>query len=95
MSAAAESVVEDADLGRPVRIRWIDSGGHDNRAWAPRTEFMAAVELDDMVCETVGLWMGENDTVIAIAQTRDAHNGNWLSVQVIWKPALILKEYLG
>lgn len=86
-------ITEDEHLGRPCRARWIDSGMSRDKGWAKREAYMA-LESGAMECETVGLWLGEDDEHIVIAQTRDKQNDNWLMAQVIWKHAVLLVEWL-
>lgn len=87
---AAKSVSADEDLGRPVRVRWLDSG-LALYGWQQKGD------LPDNVSEveSVGLWMGENENVVMVGGTRDAENQNWLNVQLIWKPCLVAKEWLS
>lgn len=86
---SGETVMQDDDLGRPVRIRWIDSGLAVH-GWSAEHELPKTVSH----CESVGLWMGENDEVVMVGGTRDAETSNWLNVQLIWKPSIIEKEWL-
>ena len=83
------SVNQDDDLGRPVRILWIDSGLAVH-GWTQRHEMPAMVET----VESVGLWMGENDDVVMIGGTRDKGNHSWLNCQLIWKESIRGKEWL-
>jgi hypothetical protein len=84
-----ENVNADDDLGRPVRIKWIDSG-------LAVGSWTQARDLPDDVAtvESIGMWMGENDHVVYLAGTRDVDNENWLNCQLIWKRAIIEKEWL-
>lgn len=84
------TVMQDSDLGRIVRIRWIDSGYALN-GWTHTDKVPETV----MTVESVGLWMGENDKVIMVAGTRDEANDNWLNVQLIYKPCIETKEWLS
>lgn len=86
------NITEDSDLGRAVRIMWIDSGEHQDRGWDNRENFTDALVCSP--CETVGMWLGESADAIIIAQSRDKHNDNWMAIQVIWKPSLVRKEWL-
>ena len=90
---ALVDITQDPDLGRAVRIIWIDSGLHRDRGWAPREEFLES-DFHVLEVETVGLWMGESDTAISIGQSRDAHNDNWIAAQIIYKPCIVRKEWL-
>lgn len=85
----ADSISADLDLGRPVRIRWIDSGLSVTE-WSDRHELPKDVSR----VESVGLWIGENDHVVYIAGTRDVENEHWLNCQIIWKRAIIEQEWL-
>lgn len=93
---ARESVNADEDLGRAVRVRWIDSGLAVHDGWMLRSE------LPDNVCtvETMGLWIGENEDVVMVAGTR-AEAGSmgsseqWLNCQLIWKPSIVSQEWLS
>lgn len=92
--AVAEEVANvnaDADLGRPVRIVWIDSGLSVHNGWMDAKDLPAMVET----VETVGLWMGENDSIVMVAGTRDSSNESWLHAQLIWKAAITAKEWLS
>ena len=84
------TVMQDADKGRVVRVRWIDSGLAVH-GWNHPHEVPKSVET----VESVGLWMGENDEVVMVAGTRDMANDNWLNVQLIYKPCIIDKEWLS
>lgn len=91
----AESVSEDDDLGRSVRVRWIDSGLAVHNGWMTRSE------LPDNVAtvETVGLWLGENEHVVVVAGTRamgeEAGSEQYLNCQLIYKPCIVIKEWLS
>jgi hypothetical protein len=84
-----DTVMADSDVGRPVRVRWIDSGLAVH-GWNTFEELPASVEE----VETVGLWMGENDDCIMIGSTRDSKANSWLGAQLIWKDAICKKEWL-
>lgn len=92
---ARESVNADDDLGRAVRVRWIDSGLAVHDGWMLRSE------LPDNVCtvETMGLWIGENEDVVMVAGTRAEAGAmgseQWLNCQLIWKPSIVSKEWLS
>jgi hypothetical protein len=88
----SEDVTADENIGRAVRIRWIDSGLHSDRSWAGLHEW--ELDMKAAECDTVGLWIGENENVVAVAQTHDAANGNWMAVQVVWKVAVIAIDFL-
>lgn len=84
------AIAADADEGRPVRIRWTDSGMAIH-GWQPRE----VIEPVMSSVETVGLWMGENEEIVMIGGSRDRLNGNWGECQLIWKPSISHKEWLG
>lgn len=86
-------IAEDSDLGRAIRIIWTDSGMSRDKGWASR-EVYAEFDMSSLTCETVGLWLGQDDDVVAVAQSRDEVNDNWLCAQIIWKPSIIRKEWL-
>lgn len=85
-----DTVMQDDDLGRPVRVRWMDSG-LALTGWKQKTELPSFISP----VESVGLWMGENDEVVMMAGAHDEDNHNWLNVQLIWKPSVIVKEWLS
>lgn len=86
-------IEQDPDLGRAVRIIWIDSGLHRSQGWGTLEDYK--VHKDGvMEVETVGLWMGQSAKAIAVAQSRDEDNGNWMAAQIIYKPCIIRKEWL-
>lgn len=90
-----EDITADADLGRSVRIRWIDSGLAAHDGWMSRSEIPTNV----WTVETVGLWLGENDNVVAVAGTRalgeDKGSEQYLNAQLIYKPCVVSKEWLS
>lgn len=88
-AAEALSVIEDDNLGKPVRVRWIDSG-MSIHGWRQ----LPAVFEDPPSVETVGLWMGENERVVMVGGSRDADNENWGECQLIWKPSITSREWL-
>lgn len=88
------NITADKDVGRAVRVIWTDSGFHHDEGWAPIETFMAA-DVHAMRVETVGIWMGENEEVIAVAQSRDEDNCNWLAAQIILKSCVVKKEWLS
>jgi len=90
---ALADITSDDNLGRAVRVRWIDSGMHYDAGWAHREEFLGD-DLKTMECESVGLWMGESDHAVALGQTRDIENNNWMAAQIIWKPSILAVEWL-
>ena len=89
----SEDITSDENLGRPVRVNWIDSGLAVH-SWTTLKDMPDNVEH----VESVGLWMGENDNVVMLAGTRagtrDSSNDNWLNCQLIWKQAIIEQEWL-
>jgi hypothetical protein len=91
----AESVSEDVDLGRAVRVRWIDSGLAAHDGWMLRSDIPDNVAT----VETVGLWLGENDNVVMVAGTRATAESmgseQYLNAQVIYKPCIVSKEWLS
>jgi len=91
----AESISEDADLGRAVRVRWIDSGLAAHDGWM----LMSEIPTDVATVETIGLWLGENDNVVMVAGTRAmegmGQSEQYLNAQVIWKPSIVSKEWLS
>lgn len=89
-AAEALSVAQDADIGRAVRITWIDSG-QAAHGWQSIDSLPAATPT----IETVGLWMGENANVMMVGGSHDAINCNWGECQLIWKPAVLNKEWLA
>lgn len=84
------SVPEDADTGRPVRVWWMDSGLHVHIGWSKRSEHM----VDCSKVESVGLWLGQTDTMLFVASSRDQDNDNWMGSQTIWRPSVISVEFL-
>lgn len=84
------SVPEDEDTGRPVRIWWMDSGLHVNLGWSKREDHMH----DTTMVESVGLWLGQTDTMLFVANSRDRENDNWLGSQTIWRPSVKTIEFL-
>ncbi len=88
-SSEPQDVMADEHLGRPLLVRWIDSGLALN-GWTSQHDIPKTVSS----VESVGLWIGENDEVMMIAGTRDEENCNWLNVQLIWKKAVTGKEWL-
>lgn len=93
VSRAAVDIQQDVNLGRAIRVMWTDSGCHHDAGWAKLDEFFDGT-LRVLDVETIGLWMGENDDIVAVAQSRDVGNDNWMAAQVIWKPSIISKEWL-
>jgi hypothetical protein len=89
-AAEVRSVSQDEDTGRPVRVRWVDSG-LGITGWKQ----MKDMPSDVSHCESVGLWMGENDRIVMIGGSRDDTNDNWNEAQLIWKPSIISKEWLS
>lgn len=90
------NVMLDGDLGRVVRIRWIDSGMSLPHRWLTREQAMTKMEtMESAPVETVGLWMGENDYVVMVGQSRDRTNDNWMAAQLIWKQCITEKEFLS
>lgn len=85
-----DTVMQDGDTGRIVRLRWLDSGLAVT-GWKTLSELPQSVEE----VETVGLWMGENDHCVMVGSSRDAHFNSWLGVQLIWKDAITTKEFLS
>lgn len=92
---AAGSVSEDADLGRAIRVRWIDSGLSAHDGWMLKADIPTNVAT----VETVGLWLGENDNVVMVAGTRASAESmgseQYLNAQVIYKPCIVSKEWLS
>lgn len=84
------NVSQGPDTGRPVRVRWIDSGLFAS-GWRVFSEMPKQVEQ----VETVGLWMGENEHCIMVGSSRDATNETWLGAQLIWKPSIVSQEWLA
>lgn len=84
------NVTSDDDLGRAVRVRWMDSG-LSVHGWRQISDIPTNVEE----CESVGLWMGENEHVVMLGGSRDSNNNNWNDVQLIWKPSMLVKEWLS
>lgn len=89
----SENISADENLGRVVRVRWTDSGLHQSFGWAKRGEFFDH-DLAALGVETVGLWVGENENVVCVAQSRDEKNDNWMSVMAIWKPSVQVVEWI-
>lgn len=89
MADIASSIMADEHTGKPVLIRWTDSGMAVH-GWTDRHDLPDNVEE----VETVGFWVGENDEVVATASTRDAQGDSWLNVQLIWKPSITHKEWM-
>lgn len=88
------SVVGHPDeVGRPVRIRWVDSGMTVPR-WAAASYIEGKTQDMLGAVETVGLWMGENEHVVMVGQSRDVTNGNWMAGTLIYKPCILDKEWL-
>jgi hypothetical protein len=92
--AALSNITSDDNLGKPVRVRWIDSGLSLHR-WLNKDD--VEEKTKDMLSpvETVGLWMGENETVVMVGQSRDAEHANWMSAFLIWKPSIQAVEWLS
>lgn len=90
-SEELSTVMQDDDVGRAVRIRWVDSGLAYGAGWQ-KIDDLPDIHVE--TCETVGIWMGENDNVVMVGQTRDAANDNWNQPMVIWKPSIVAKEWL-
>lgn len=91
----ALTIESDDNVGRAVRIHWIDSG-MSLHGW--RT----SDTLPEMTpyIETVGIWMGENPNVVMVGGSRDPSNvdsskGNWGECQLIWKLAITRMEWLS
>jgi len=89
-AAGDGSISEDRHTGRPVRVRWVDSGLSTGLGWKSWSELPANVEE----VETVGLWMGENDNVVMVGGTRDQANDAWLNAQLVYKPCIRTVEWL-
>lgn len=85
-----DTVMQDEDTGRIVRLRWLDSGLAVS-GWRQMADLPNSVEE----VETVGLWMGENAHCVMVGSSRDAHSNSWLGVQLIWKDAITTKEFLS
>lgn len=85
-----DTVMLDDNVGRAVRVRWIDSGLAVH-GWKTIGELPQSVEE----VETVGLWMGENDHCVMVGNTRDSKGNSWLGAQLIWKDAITTKEFLA
>lgn len=84
-----EDVTADEQTGRLVRVVWVDSGLVFS-GWAHTHELPKGVAK----VETVGYWVGENDSVIAIAASQA--DGSWLNIQLIYKPCIVgEKEWLS
>lgn len=77
------SIQPDELTGRPVQVRWTDSGTAIP-GWSDTRDLPTDVE----VVESIGFWIGENDDVIAIAGTKSDDNESWLNCQLIWKKAI-------
>lgn len=88
--AAVASIVGDEDEGRPVRIKWTDSGMAVH-GWQQRDSIAPTMPA----IETVGLWMGESADVVMVGGSRDPNNSNWGECQLIWKPSITSKEWLS
>lgn len=85
-----DTVMQDDDTGRIVRLRWLDSGLAVH-GWHQMSDLPQSIEE----VETVGLWMGQNDAVVMIGSSRDAHSNSWLGIQLVWKDAITTKEFLS
>lgn len=91
--AELDTVMQDEDTGRPVRIVWTDSGLAYHSGWERFHDAVSESHVMDV--ETVGLWMGENARVVMIAHSRDSVNENWNVSMAIYKPCILKKEWLG
>lgn len=87
-----QSLMQDENTGRAVRLVWIDSGLAFHNGWEKFR--MATAQSDVMQVETVGIWMGENERVVMVAHSRDHENENWNVAMAVYKPCLIKKEWL-
>ena len=81
------SIVPDTDTGRPVIVRWIDSG-LALHGWTDAHDIPSNV----VTVESIGFWIGENDDVIAIAGTQ-TDDESFLNCQLIWKQAIKEKAW--
>ena len=77
------SIAPDKDTGRPVLVRWTDSGLAVG-GWTSVADLPGEVQI----VESIGFWIGENDEVIAIGGTKDEDNESWLNCQIIWKKSI-------
>jgi len=82
--------VEGDNVGRAIRVVWVDSGLAVHDGWIDADSLPDNVET----VESVGIWIGENDNVVIIAGTRDHENEQWLNCQLIWKKAIVEKRWL-
>lgn len=87
------TVQQDDNTGRAVRIIWTDSGLAYNTGWGKFRAHSDRARVTDV--ETVGLWMGESDTVVMLAHSRDEDNENWNVSMTIFKPCIKSKEWLS
>ena len=84
-----QDISEDADFGRYVKVTWVDSGLAVHPGWQTRADLPGNVAT----VESIGIWVGENDNVVALAGTRSGDA--ILNCQLIYKPCIISKEWLS
>jgi hypothetical protein len=82
----------DADLGRACMVIWVDSGAQVSMGWSHAADLDHQMRVSTV--ETVGFWVGENEDVLALAQSKDDDSG-YLNVQVILKSCVTRKEWLS
>jgi hypothetical protein len=89
-AAAVAAVQHDDNVGRFVRIDWIDSGlavhGWHSVDTVPQ-------KLPRVV--TVGMWMGESDEAVMVGGSHDVSNNNWGECQLILKATITERTWLS
>lgn len=84
------------DTGRIMLIEWTDSGMSRGGAW------MSFDTATSEVCEntlapvvTVGLYMGEDDDVLVLAQSHAASENGYYNMQVVLKSCITKRGWLS
>lgn len=78
-------------------VRWLDSGSHldFDRGWKGLSDYVVRASLDNMVAESVGFVMHEDEDVLLLGQTRDTAGQSYVGAQAIAKQNILDRRDLA
>jgi hypothetical protein len=79
---------------RIVRVTWLDTGAHVDYGWAKKEKYMENLNKDQMLVQTVGMVIDEDDDIILVGLSYEPVGRQWYGGQAIHKSAIKRVEWL-